>query len=97
MDAKRELEIKEQSIKILTALSELAVENMTLKAILDSAHNLQRLPKDWKKEAESLKNSTGAIKIRSNFAPIIASIQEALNQDRVLELLAAVPISHLLQ
>jgi len=97
MDTKREIEIKERSIEILTALSDLVVENLILKAILDTAQSLGRLPKDWKQEAESLRNSPGVAKIHSNFAPLIADIQQAVHRDRVVELIEAIPLSRLLQ
>ena len=91
MNLKREIEIKVASLEILKTVEDLATENLILRAILDTAEKLGRPSSGWQEEAAKLQNSPGALKVRSNFAPISASIQEALDQDTVFELLSKTP------
>jgi hypothetical protein len=91
MDRKREIEIKTASLEILKTVEDLTAENLILKSILDTAEQLGRPASNWKTEAAQLENSPGAMKVHSRFAPISASIREALDRDTVFELLAQSP------
>ena len=85
-------EQRDAIIKVLRDYIRTSADYRALVAILDSEQKNQRVSEDWQADLHDIQQTDEYRRILESLEPVITSIEQAMAEDRCLELAAKKPL-----